>query len=198
VSWVLDEDHTWVGFTVQHLLVSTVRGRFTTFEAEVMIDADHVERSQVAAQIATASIDTGNPARDADVQSPDILDVARFPVIKFESTQVARIGVDNFWLRGLLTLHGVAREVVFSGRILWPLTDTSSAARAVLSLRAEIDRHDFELRANVLIGARIVITIDAELTKDSADAPRLATASPDRSRRDRGRAVHAVEPRSSD
>ena len=75
--------------------------------------------------------------------------------------------MDSFWLRGLLTLHGVTREVVVSGRILWPLDDTVSTERAVMSLRTEIDRHEFGIEANSLMGARIAVGIDAELTRES-------------------------------
>ncbi|NDB19196.1 MAG: hypothetical protein EB027_08075, partial [Actinobacteria bacterium] len=62
--WVLDPEHTQVGFAAQHLMVATVHGRFTRFDAEVTLDPAQPDRSRVTARIDVASLDTGNAERD--------------------------------------------------------------------------------------------------------------------------------------
>src|SRR5262245_37621662 len=74
--WTLDPNHSSVGFSIRHLGVSKVRGRFTDFTLDVAVGATAGD-THVNASIDVASIDTGNPDRDAHVLSPDILDVSR-------------------------------------------------------------------------------------------------------------------------
>ena len=86
--WALDPAHSSVGFTIRHLGVSKVRGRFQRFDVDVVVGEDLAE-SSVAATIDMASIDTGIPDRDAHVLSPDIIDVARRPTMTFRSVSIA-------------------------------------------------------------------------------------------------------------
>jgi len=76
--WAVDTNHSSIGFTIRHLGVSKVRGRFTRFEADVVI-GDTLDTTTVNATIDVASIDTANADRDAHVLSPDIFDVAKRP-----------------------------------------------------------------------------------------------------------------------
>src|SRR3979411_142266 len=85
--WAVDPNHSSIGFAIRHLGVSKVRGRFTRFEADVVI-GETLETTSVAATVDVASIDTANADRDAHVLSPDIIDVARRPTLAFRSTRV--------------------------------------------------------------------------------------------------------------
>src|SRR5712692_7728848 len=91
--WAVDPNHSSVNFTIRHLGVSKVRGRFGRFDAEVNI-GETLEDTSVVATIDTSSIDTGNADRDAHVLSPDIIDVERRPTLAFRSTRIAGAGAE--------------------------------------------------------------------------------------------------------
>src|SRR5437868_10880621 len=90
-QWAVDTNHSTVGFTIRHLGVSKVRGRFTRFDADVVI-GETLDTTTVTATIDVASIDTANSDRDAHVLSPDLIDVARRPTITFRSTRIEGSG----------------------------------------------------------------------------------------------------------
>ena len=85
--WVVDTNHSSIGFSIRHLGVSKVRGRFTRFDAEVVI-GETLDTTSVNATVDVASIDTANADRDAHVLSPELIDVARRPTMVFRSTRV--------------------------------------------------------------------------------------------------------------
>src|SRR6478609_11657481 len=96
--WPVDLAHSSVGFSVRHLGVSKVRGRFNTFDVDVVIGAT-LDDTSLTATIDVASIDTGNADRDAHVLSADIVDVERRPTIGFRSTRVVDAG-DHYAVEG--------------------------------------------------------------------------------------------------
>ncbi|CND72446.1 YceI protein [Mycobacterium tuberculosis] len=108
-TWTIDPLHSNVGFTVRHLMVSKVRGRFGTFDGTVVTGEDPLD-SSVNATIDLASIDTGIAKRDEHVRSAEYLDVAKYPTMTYRSTGVRRDG-DDFVLDGDLTLRGLTRPV---------------------------------------------------------------------------------------
>jgi polyisoprenoid-binding protein YceI len=90
---VVDTNHSSIGFTIRHLGVSKVRGRFTRFDADVVV-GETLATTSVSATVDVASIDTANADRDAHVLSPDIIDVARRPTMVFRSTSVKGAGME--------------------------------------------------------------------------------------------------------
>ena len=107
--WALDTNHSSVGFTIRHLGVSKVRGRFQRFDVDVVVGATLADTS-VIATIDLASIDTGNADRDAHVLSADLLDVERRPTMTFRSTAVTE-GGDGWRVDGDLTSGDVTRPL---------------------------------------------------------------------------------------
>src|SRR3979409_467735 len=89
--WAVDTNHSSIGFSIRHLGVSNVRGRFTRFEADVVI-GDTLDTTTVTATVDVASIDTANADRDAHVLSADIIDVAQRPTLAFRSTRITGAG----------------------------------------------------------------------------------------------------------
>src|SRR3977135_1480896 len=100
--WAVDTTHSTSGFSIRHLGVSKVRGRFTRFDADVVI-GDTLDTTTVTATVDMASIDTANADRDAHVLSPDIIDVAKRPTMVFRSTRVAGAG-SEYQIDGDLTI----------------------------------------------------------------------------------------------
>src|SRR5882762_1391015 len=92
-TFVLDSDHSEVGFSVRHL-ISRTRGRFSRFSGRIDLDRATPERSSIVLEIDPASIDTRQPDRDTHLRSADFFDVERFPVVRFTSGQIARVAND--------------------------------------------------------------------------------------------------------
>src|ERR1700719_5036592 len=101
-SWTIDPVHSEVGFSVRHMMVSKVRGKFTSFSGELITGQDPSD-SSVTAEIDMASIDTGNEQRDGHIRSADFFEVETYPTMTYRSTGV-RPHRDGFILDGKLTL----------------------------------------------------------------------------------------------
>ena len=108
-TWTIDPVHSEVGFTVRHMMVSKVRGRFTSFSGEIVTGADPLG-SSVTAEIALDSIVTGQEQRDAHIRSADFFDVENHPTMTYRSTGVRAHG-DGYVVDGELTLKGVTKDV---------------------------------------------------------------------------------------
>jgi polyisoprenoid-binding protein YceI len=146
-TWKIDPVHSEVAFTVRHLMVSKVRGRFTDFEGTFVTGADPLD-STLEATIRLASIDTANADRDAHVRSADFFDVDQHPTLTYRSTGIRRDG-DDFVVDGELSLHGVTRPVSLALEVNGFQADTPFGdSRAGFSATAEIDRRDFGIVFN--------------------------------------------------
>lgn len=107
-SWALDTAHSSVAFTIRHLGISKVRGRFERFETEFVVD--ETGAATVGATIYLDSFDTGNPDRDAHVRAADFLDVANRPTLVFRAGRPVRVA-ETFVVEGTATLGGFTQPV---------------------------------------------------------------------------------------
>lgn len=160
--WTLDPLHSQASFTIRHLGVAKVRGRFNVFEASLDVGETH-EESYVQAVIKVDSLDTGNSDRDAHVLSPEFLHVEEHPEIRFTSTRITGDGED--WrLEGEATIHGVTRpfafDVEFGGT--GAFMDNTHAG---FSASGELRRKDFGLdfgAGNLMLGEVVKFELDLE------------------------------------
>src|SRR5262245_4963230 len=106
-TWAIDPVHTTVEFSVKHLMVSTVKGRFTGVSGTILVDEQDPARSHAEVTIDATSVDTREERRDGHLRSPDFLDVENYPEITFKSTRVVPVGGDEYKIYGNLTIHGV-------------------------------------------------------------------------------------------
>ncbi len=172
-TWTIDPAHSTIGFSVRHLGVSKVHGRFGTASAAVQIGAD-LASSTVTAEVDMASVDTGNADRDAHLRSPDFFDVEQFPTMSFRSTGISGSG-DDFTLTGELTIRGVTRpvelEVEFFGTETFPIDNSIHAG---FEAKGTISRKDFGMEFNVPLGGdkymvadKVKIELDVQLVAPS-------------------------------
>jgi polyisoprenoid-binding protein YceI len=110
----VDPDHTIVGFSVAHMVVSKTTGRFTDFTGFIDMDPDAKTVKAIEADIKTVSINTNHEKRDAHLRSPDFFNVEKFPAMTYRMTSYARQG-DGYVANGDLTLLGVTKEIVWTG-----------------------------------------------------------------------------------
>lgn len=168
-TWTIDVAHSEVGFSVRHMMVSRVRGRFEKFDATLTVPEDPLQ-SSVVATIDASSINTNNAQRDEHVRSADFLDVANHPEFTFTSTGLRQEG-ENFVLTGDLTIKGNTRPVELALEFNGSTTDPYGLKRAGFHASTEISRKEFGVDLHmpmdgggVVVGDKITIEIDAEFT----------------------------------
>ena len=166
-TWTIDPAHSSAEFSVKHMMISTVKGRFGDLEGTLVLDATYPGRSTVEAEIATASIDTHADQRDAHLRSPDFFDVERFPAITFRSRRIegpyADEG-DRFKVVGDLTIRDVTREVTLDATFEGAGRDPWGGERLGFSADTKLDRRDFGLTWNQALEAGgVLVSNDVRL-----------------------------------
>jgi polyisoprenoid-binding protein YceI len=170
-TWQIDPAHTHVEFAVRHMMISTVRGRFSEVSGSVAVPGGDFTQAQLQATISVASIDTRQEQRDAHLKSPDFFDVEKYPTMTFVSRRVESHGrADRFQLIGDLTIHGNTREIVLDVTLEGQTRDPYGFNRAGFVATGKLSRKDFGLTWNqaletggVVVGDEIKITIDAQI-----------------------------------
>ena len=157
-TWSIDPVHSEVGFSVRHMMVSKVRGKFTKFSGQV-VTADDVLSSSVNAEIDLSSIDTGAEQRDAHLRSPDFFDTDNHPLMTYRSTGIRADG-DDYIVEGELTLKGVTRSVPLKLELNGFGPDAYGGTRAGFTATAEINRQDFGVNWNAAMETGGVVVSD--------------------------------------
>lgn len=160
-TWTIDPVHSEVGFTIRHMMVSKVRGKFTSFSGTLVTGTQPTD-SSVTATIDLASIDTGNSDRDNHVRSADFLNVEAHQQMTFASTGVRTNGGD-FVLDGNLTLKGVTKPVSLDLELGGFGPDAYGGTRAGFTATGEILRSDFGVDFNAALETGGVILSDKVL-----------------------------------
>jgi len=164
-TWAYDPLHSSVGFQIRHLGISKVRGHFGTFETELTV-GETVGSIAVTATVQLASIDTGNPDRDAHVRSSDLLDVEKRPTMAFRSTRISGEGED-WTMEGDLTIGDVTRPLSLAvefGGVVESVVD--GRRHAGFEATGELRRKDFGLDfAPGLLGDVVKITLDLQFVE---------------------------------
>ncbi|HTJ67005.1 MAG TPA: YceI family protein [Actinospica sp.] len=173
-TWIVDNVHSYVGFTIRHMMVSKVRGRFTAFTAEFTTRDNPLETS-VSATIDATSIDTGNSMRDDHIRSADFFAAADHPTITFTSTGI-RFEDGEFLLDGSLTIRGNSRPVTLTLDSPAFGPDAQGGMKAGFSASTEINRHDFGVSYNgpvpgggVIVSEKVAITLEIEGVLDKGE-----------------------------
>jgi len=144
--WNIEPSHSEVGFTVRHLGLSKVRGRFNTFSGTVTI-ADNQLSSSVSASIDMSSIDTNNAQRDGHLQSGDFFNTATHPTMVFASSEVNETS-----LKVNLTINGITKAVSLNLDFHGVTVDAYGMTRAGFSASGQFNRSDFGIDFNAPIG----------------------------------------------
>jgi polyisoprenoid-binding protein YceI len=176
--WTIDPAHSTIGFSIKHMVVATVHGRFGAFRGTIRFDDDRPRDASVEVLIDAASIDTGERKRDEHLRSADFFDVATYPTIAFRGTRVEPLNPvrhDRWLVIGDLTIHGVTRPVELTverrdgGPNPWDAPVLSFAATT------RISRKDFAVGVashldgnGLVIGDDVTISLDVQAQRSPA------------------------------
>lgn len=177
MSWQIDSAHSLIQFSVRHMMISTVRGRFEKFGGTIDFDENDPTNATVDIEIDVASINTNEQQRDDHLRSADFFEVDKYPTMTFKSTRIEKADDSHGRIIGDLTIKNITKEVVldaeFAGVAKSPWGTTSAGASAT----AKINREDWDLTWNqaletggVLVGKEIKITLELELIKQEQAA----------------------------
>ncbi|MCT2590166.1 YceI family protein [Streptomyces sp. N2-109] len=165
-TWNIDPIHSEVSFSVKHLGIAKVRGRFDSFEGQIVTGENPLD-SSVTATIQASSVSTRSEQRDAHLRTAEFLHTEEFPEMKFTSTGVRANG-DAFLVDGDLSLRGVTRPVTLALEVNGFGKGYQGGAMAGFSASTEISRTEFGITggpAGSMIGETITITLEAEATQ---------------------------------
>ena len=171
-EWSIDPAHTRIGFSVPHMVVSDVEGRFHDVKGKVDIDDADLTKSTVELTIAAGSIDTASADRDKHLKGPDFFDVTKYPNLTFKSTKVAKAGKAKYKVTGDLTIRDVKKSVTLDVNVSDPVTSPWGKLVRAVKVEGKINRHDFGLNWNktldkggVLVGDDVTLDLRFELNK---------------------------------
>ena len=167
-TWTSDPNHSEVDFSISHLSVSNVHGRFGHVTATINYNETDVTKSTVTATIDVTGVDTGEDARNNHLKSPDFFDVATYSTATFTSTSVAKTA-NGLTINGTLTLHGVTKPVVLTADgPRGPQPGMDHKPHAGFSATTTIKRTDFGIGAKfpaAVVGDDVKLDIELEVVK---------------------------------
>lgn len=168
----VDPDHSIVGFSVAHMVVSKTTGRFTDYSGFIEMDPDAKTVTAIEAVIKTASVNTQHEKRDAHLKSPDFFSAEKFPMMTWKMTSYAKQG-DQYAAKGNLTLLGVTKEITLTGTLNGVIPkDPWGNTRAGFTASGKINRKDFGMtwsktldNGGLLVGNDVTIMLEIECIK---------------------------------
>lgn len=161
-TWSIDPVHSELGFTVRHMMVSKVRGKFERFEGTI-VTADNSLESITTATVDMSSITTGNEQRDTHLRSEDFFDADKHPQMTYRSTGIRPQG-DHFLVDGELTIRGITKPITLTVEANGFGPDDYGGIRAGFSASGELNRRDFGVNWNAALeGGGVVVSDTVQL-----------------------------------
>jgi polyisoprenoid-binding protein YceI len=178
LRWRIDPDRSRIGFSVRHMVVTTIHGSFRGYRGSVEIDLTDFTRSRFEGEVDVASVDTGNRERDAELRRNEFFAVAQHPNIKFVSERIAARGRGLYELVGALEIRGVKRRVAVELEMRRPAPQ-ASAARVHLKARGVLNRRDFGVSlgpvleiGGLAVGDKVKLEVDVEAVAEGGKTER--------------------------
>ncbi len=176
-NYEIDPAHTRIGFSVRHMMISNVAGRFLGFKGAIQYDPQDITKSSVSVKIDSASVSTDNNNRDNDLRSPNFFDAAKFPEITFQSSRIEKRG-EGYVCIGTLAIHGVSKEVSIPFTIFGQVKDPRGNTHMGLEGGLTIDRRDFGMNyartidnGGLMVGNDVKVELSVEAVNRQAPPP---------------------------
>ncbi len=177
-KWILDPDHSEIQFKVKHLMISSVTGHFSQFNATVETDGEDFTTAKVYFNADINSISTNNEQRDGHLKSGDFFDAEKYPQLIFESKKLEKIADDAYKLDGTLTMRGVSKKVTFNVEFGGITQDPWGNTRIGFALSGQLNRKDYRVSfsmvsetGGILLGEDVKIFANVEFIKQAELQP---------------------------
>ena len=174
-TWSIDRAHSRVTFTVTHMVVAELTGRFTDFDGTLVSSKEDFTDAKIGATIKTASVNTDNEFRDKHLRSDDFFNADSFPTITFASTGVEKTGADTYKITGNLTIRNITKSVVLETKYKGQVS-AGGGTKAGFKATTTIDRFEFGTKWNkavdatsLIVGKSVEITLLLEFNKQPAE-----------------------------
>jgi polyisoprenoid-binding protein YceI len=172
-TWTVDPAHSTVGFSVKHLGIATVRGKFEDFEGTLEI-GDGDESARAYGSVQGVSVNTGDAGRDEHLRSADFFGVEQNPELRFESAEITHVDDDSFEIAGDLTMNGVTKPVTLTAEVQGTETDPWGNERVALEVSGQLNRGDWGMTfnqalgsGNLLVGEKVKLQLDIAAVKQA-------------------------------
>lgn len=171
-KWQIDQSHSEIQFKVKHLVISTVTGKFTSFDAKAEAAEDSFEDAEVYFEADVDSVDTGNEDRDQHLKSDDFFNAEEHPKLTFHSTSMEKTGEDSYRLTGDLTIRGTTNEITLDVTHGGTVEDPYGNTKAGFELSGTLNRKDYGLQwdavteaGNVVVGDKVKLILNVQFVK---------------------------------
>ena len=175
-DWNLDPVHSAIAFSIRHLAISKIKGKFKDFEAKMVFDGKSVENGSAEFTIQVASIDTENEKRDNHLKSSDFFGAEENPTITFKSKKISAVKDGKFQITGDMTMRGVTKEVTFDCELHGVVQGPGGNTRAGFSAETTINRHDFGVSwsktldaGGLIVGNDVKLSLELEFIEAKAE-----------------------------
>jgi polyisoprenoid-binding protein YceI len=171
-NWKPDYSHSSVTFSVSHMVLTTVHGRFQQFDATLTQEGEDFAGASVEAEIKTASVSTDNERRDNHLRSDDFFNAEKYPTITFKSTAFEPAGDHTYKITGNLTIRDVTKEIVLNAKETGRITDQRGKVRVGFQATTTINRFDYGVKwdktldtGGLVAGNEVTIELNLEFIK---------------------------------
>lgn len=171
-KWTVDPAHSSIDFSTKHMMVTTVRGQFTEFNADINADPENMADADITFTIDTASVDTRNADRDNHLRSGDFFDAEKYPTMTFKATKIEAKGGNEYAITGDLTIRDVTHPATFDVTYEGTFKDPWGNQKAGFTGETKISRKDWNLTWNValeaggmLVSDQVKISFDIQATQ---------------------------------
>lgn len=171
-TYAFDPAHSTIGFSVRHLVINNIPGKFKDYKGTINLDATDLTKSSVEFTAKVESIDTGVQARDNHLRTADFFDVAKYPEMNFKSSKIVKQGKTGFVANGTFTLKGVSKEISIPFKLNGPIKDPWGKMRLGVEANLTINRQDYGITWNqkldtggLVVGNDVHIQLNIEAVK---------------------------------
>jgi len=171
-TWTIDTAHSDIGFKIKHLVISTVSGKFTSFEGKLEGDPEDLTKAIISFSADIDSINTNNEQRDGHLKSADFFDAANHPKLTFSSKTIEHKDGSDYKVTGDLTIRGTTKPIILSVEFGGIQNNLYGQTVAGFEITGKINRQDYGLTwsavteaGGVVVSDEVKLVIDAELVK---------------------------------
>jgi polyisoprenoid-binding protein YceI len=169
-NWTMDKTHSQLTFTIVHMGINEIEGRFSNVQATLTASKDDLSDAVIVLSADIKSINTDNEQRDKNLKGADFFDADKYGILSFKSNSFKKVEGKSYRLTGELTIHGITRPVVlnviFNGSVT---TYTTKKLVSGFKVTGIIKRSEFMIASSYppsALSDEVMVNANVEFVKD--------------------------------